>query len=242
MLSSAIIASSVLAQAALGVRIFSTADVGSQNNVAADLAVHADAALAQIEAVSEPKEFDSDAQVARAKKFATTPSRKRPNLNLDLEEMGGGYSDTFQEGFEERQRVRKDLEGNIIGRSGSGSKSGSWNAEGSGSYENSRGSGSWDFSASMSYSVSFNHSWRAKSDDPKSPVNPEKPVEPSPEPIAVNPCDCCDCGDGTFKVPQLFNGKSSPVTKLPIQAAQTDSCAAVTCNCEALAEVCGAWE
>lgn len=251
MLSSAILASSVLAQAALGVRIFATADIGTENTAVADLAVEGSAALAQIDAVAasnaEQKEYNEQKQIDKLLAKAAKPSKK-PNVGIDLEEMGGGFEDRFREGYRQRESQITDLDGNIIGRSGSGSASGSWSAAGSGSYENSRGSGSWEFSASMSFSVSFEHNWSPHS---KSPVNPEDPAV-SPSPIPVNPCECCDCGDGAYKVPVLFQKKNKgdvsimPVDEpiynkaAPTTAAQTDSCATVTCDCQALVDVCSA--
>jgi hypothetical protein len=193
----------VLAQAALGVRIFSTADVGAENN-AADLAVAGQDALAQIDTVAETlaeqKKWDEQGQVNKAIKKATRQPKK-PKVDIDLEEMGGGLEDRFRETYRQREQVTRDLDGNILQRSGSGSASGSWSASGSGSYENSRGSGSWALSASMSYSVDWEHNWSAHSDD--SPDSPDGPV-----PIEVNPCDCCDCGPGASKVPLLFESKS----------------------------------
>jgi len=149
--------------------------------------------------------------------------------------MGGELRQDASSSSYQRETVVKDLDGNVIGRDGSGSRSGSFNASGSGSYENSRGSGSWDLSVSYSYSASYSHEWRPKT---KSPVNPENPVDPSPEPILVNPCDCCDCGDGAVKVPVTFQNNVKEVKTISAVLAQTDSCAAVTCDCEALADVC----
>ena len=245
MLSSAILGSAI-AQAALGVRIFSTADIGAENNAVAESGF-GEAALAQIDAVAasnQPKEYDEAKQVATlAKKL--NKSVNKPKVGIDLEKMGGSFSDEYGESYRERQRVVRDLDGNIVGRSGSGSASGSWNAQGSGSYENSRGSGSWDFSASMSYSVSFNHNWSPNSST-KTSVSPGTNPSVSPSPIRVNPCECCDCGPGAYKTPLLFQGKTDEVTIQPYlppvnaTLAQADSCATVTCDCAALADVCTA--
>lgn len=206
MLSTAIVAASVLSQAAMGIKLYSTADIGADVDVDASLATQGDAALAQIDAVAESLQFNSSGLF---------------DLAGAVEEQGENDINRFRNQYEDRNEGLNNGTLDLNTLPDDYSDSGSWSVEDGGEYEADGGEGEWGFNASASFSVSFEHNFRPHTPSPSpspSPVTPSpspSPVtpSPSPEPITVNPCDCCDCGDYGVKVPVLFDRGNKDAAK-----------------------------
>lgn len=216
MLSSAIISATVLADAAVAIKLFSTADIGANTETNADtsLAAHGSSALAQIESAAQTLEHEDSALLG------------------GLDKAGDENLNRFRNDYEEREEGLNNGTIDLMALPDDYSASGSYSVADEGFYSNEDGSGDWEYNASQSFSLSFNNNFRPHT--PEEPTPSPSPVEPtpspsrspvspspvspetpslSPEPIAVNPCDCCDCGDGTFKVPVAFG---SAIKEVPI--------------------------